>query len=55
MVVFYSINDDNGTWPIIDNGTRRIDVIFNARDNWFINVTLPVEISYWAVPGTLED
>ena len=42
MIVFYSIVDEYGT--------RRIDVI-----TWLYNSILPVDISYWAVPGTLED
>jgi|APCry1669192319_1035405.scaffolds.fasta_scaffold31094_3 hypothetical protein len=42
MVVFYS---SNGKY-----GTRRIDFI-----TWLHNTILPVDISYWAVPGTLED
>jgi len=42
MVVFYSICDEYGT--------RRIDAI-----GWLSNVILPVDISYWAVPGTLEN
>lgn len=41
MVVFYSITDF---------GKRRIDAI-----TWLYNTILPVDISYWAVPGTLED
>ena len=42
MVVFYS---DNGY------GGRRIDAI-----TWFLTeCILPVDISWWAVPGTLED
>ena len=41
MVVFYYNNA---------NGTRRIDFI-----TWLSNTILPVDISYWAVPGTLED
>lgn len=42
MVVFYSISDAYGH--------RRIDAI-----GWLSEVILPVDISYWAVPGTLED
>jgi len=42
MVVFYSVVDVNGT--------RRIDVI-----TWLSNAILPADISWWAVPGTLED
>ena len=41
MVVFYS---DNGY------GGRRIDAI-----TWLTNAILPVDVSWWAVPGTLED
>jgi hypothetical protein len=41
MVVFYSETSI---------GERRIDVI-----TWLYNTILPVDISYWAVPGTLED
>ena len=44
MVVFYS---DNGL------GARRIDAILQ---HWFLtDCILPVDISWWAVPGTLED
>jgi hypothetical protein len=41
MVVFYSETSI---------GERRIDFI-----TWLHNTILPVDISYWAVPGTLED
>jgi hypothetical protein len=41
MVVFYSETDF---------GKRRIDVI-----TWLYNAILPVDVSWWAVPGTLED
>ena len=41
MVVFYSICEDN---------TRQIDAI-----EWLTDVILSVDISYWAVPGTLEN
>lgn len=42
MVVFYTVRDAQGS--------RSIDFI-----NWLSEVILPVDISYWAVPGTLED
>ena len=41
MVVFYSVREDN---------TRQIDAI-----DWLSDVILSVDISYWAVPGTLEN
>ena len=41
MVVFYCETEF---------GTRRIDAI-----SWLHNIILPVDISWWAVPGTLED
>ena len=41
MTVFYSIREDN---------TRQIDAI-----EWLTDVILSVDISYWAVPGTLEN
>ena len=43
MVVFYYVANDSGK--------RQID----AQTGWLSNVILPVDISYWAVPGTLED
>lgn len=42
MMVFYSICDESGK--------RRIDAI-----TWLHNVILPVDISYWLVPGTALD
>jgi len=42
MVVFYSETSIYGE--------SRIDAI-----TWLYNTILPVDISYWAVPGTLED
>ena len=42
MVVFYSETSIYGE--------RRIYAI-----TWLYNTILPVDISYWAVPGTLED
>ena len=41
MVVFYSCDA---------YGHRSIDAF-----DWLSEVILPVDISYWAVPGTLED
>lgn len=40
MVVFYTLNQD---------GTRRIDFI-----KWLGNCVCETDVSYWAVPGTLE-
>lgn len=43
MVVFYYVANDSGK--------RQIDAI-----NWLTDVIIdPIDISYWAVPGTLED
>jgi hypothetical protein len=41
MVVFYSENETGG---------RRIDAI-----TWLTDTVLSIDISWWAVPGTLED
>lgn len=42
MIVFYSIYDEQGT--------RK-----HAYIKWMADVILATDISYWAVPGTLED
>ena len=41
MVVFYSETE---------TGSRRIDAI-----TWLTGTVLSIDISWWAVPGTLED
>ena len=46
MTVFYSISYDP-----YGNLCYRHDCI----TPWMANCILPVDISYWAVPGTLED